>query len=215
MTVPIGAGQINRGSLAGDFIYETSQNENNKIFVEIGSWNGRGSTKCVMDALVDRFDECILYSLEASKPFFESGREYWRHRLQSYNSIIQGRLKLIHGRIMEASDMLSIDEIMKDPMAKPEWRRFYANDLESFKTCENVENLLPETIDVLILDGGEFTTEIEYQKLKDRSRIIICDDSSMYKCDKIRKELIEDTNFVTLIDEPKARNGFCAFERVK
>ena len=214
MTVTIGTGQINRGTMAGDFIYQISLNENNKIFVEIGSWNGRGSTQCVMSALINRFDDCVMYSLEADRYFYESGRDYWKRRLQNYSSVIEDRLKLIHGRIIEASEMLPIEEIMKDPLAKPEWPQFYANDLKNFKTCNNVEHLLPETIDVLILDGGEFTTDIEYQKLKDRSRIIICDDSRTYKCAKIRKELLEDSDFITLIDEQGYRNGFCAFERV-
>jgi len=197
------SGQINR------------QNTDNQVFVEIGSWNGQGSTKCVMDALIDRFDDCILYSLEANKSFYESAVDYWDKRLRSYNTVTQGRLKLIHGRIIDVDEMLPIEELMKSDQSEELWPRFYENDLKSFETCENVFHMLPEQIDVLILDGGEFTTELEYRKLKDRSRIIICDDSSKYKGEKIRAELLEDSAFKVIIDEPTQRNGFCAFERIE
>ena len=72
---------------------------------------------------------------------------------------------------------------------------------------------LPEKIDVLILDGGEFTTYAEYLLLKDRTRVLVCDDSSKYKCEKIREELLADESYETLIDAPTQRNGFCAFAR--
>jgi hypothetical protein len=209
------SGQINRGGLAGDFIYASAQNPDNKVFVEIGSWNGQGSTKCIMDALIDRFDDCVLYSLEANKPFYGLAVDYWGQRLRSYSTVIQNRLKLIHGRIIDVDEMIPLEELMKSDRAKELWPRFYENDLKSFETCENVFDVLPEQIDVLILDGGEFTTELEYRKLKDRSRIIICDDSSEYKCEKIRAELLEDSTFKVIIDEPAQRNGFCAFERIE
>ena len=91
--------------------------------------------------------------------------------------------------------------------------RWYREDMSNYSNCPNVFDLMPESIDVLILDGGEFMTQMEFRKLKDRSRIIVCDDSSIYKCEAIREELLNDTSYSTLVDRPDLRNGFCAFEK--
>jgi hypothetical protein len=42
----------------------------------------------------------------------------------------------------------------------------------------------------------------------------VCDDSSKYKCEKIRLQLLDDKDYKVLIDAPDQRNGFCAFEYI-
>ena len=64
------AGQVNRGSLFGERIYQYSSNKNFKNFVDIGTWNGQGSTKCFADAILKRSDDSSLYSLEANIEFY-------------------------------------------------------------------------------------------------------------------------------------------------
>ena len=68
------AGQINRGSSAGEAIYTLSSDKNNMVFVETGTWNGQGSTKCFMDALFQRNDDSMLYSIESHKDFYDKAR---------------------------------------------------------------------------------------------------------------------------------------------
>ena len=207
------SGQINRGSLAGDFIYALAGNLENKVFVDIGTWNGQGSTKCIMDALIDRTDKCVLYSLEAEKKFYDSARQYWEDRLFMYSSVVKDRLKLIHGRIVEADEMPPIEKLRESRHWIDDMLRWYQCDMSNYNSCPNVLDLIPESIDVLILDGGEFMTQVEFRKLKGRARIVVCDDSSIYKCEAIREELLDDTSYSTLIDRPDLRNGFCVFEK--
>jgi len=207
-------GQINRGSVAGEFIYQLCAKTENKIIVEIGSWNGRGSTRCVMDALIARFDDCRFYSLEAHPGMYEDAQRYWNTELLTYNTMVRDRLNLIHGRIINEEEMTPLEEVLQSRHANQErWPQFYQYDVDSFRSCPNVLDALPEKIDVLILDGGEFTTYAEYLLLKDRTRVLVCDDSSKYKCEKIREELLADESYETLIDAPTQRNGFCAFAR--
>ena len=40
------AGQINRGDFFGDQIFNLSSVKQFENFVEVGTWNGQGSTKC-------------------------------------------------------------------------------------------------------------------------------------------------------------------------
>ena len=213
------SGQINRGSAAGDFIYEIARSSENKIFVEIGTWNGQGSTKCVMDALVKRQDGCALYSLEADKNFYDISQQYWQERLQPFSEDIKGRLRLIYGSIISENELPSLDELYKSRhWVGPEggnggYSNWYATDVRNYNNCPHVLDILPRDIDVLILDGGEFSTDAEFSKLKSRSKIIICDDSSIYKCERIRQQLLEDPTYSVLVDTPDDRNGFCAFRR--
>ena len=64
-------GQINRGSFLGDFLYKESQKESNKIFVETGTWNGQGSTWCILQGIIDsKRDDCYFYTLEINPNVF-------------------------------------------------------------------------------------------------------------------------------------------------
>ena len=63
--------RINKGQITNDAfsknIKNISSDINNKTFLEIGTWNGLGSTKCFVDELVKRTDNYIFYSLECNK----------------------------------------------------------------------------------------------------------------------------------------------------
>jgi hypothetical protein len=71
---------------------------------------------------------------------------------------------------------------------------------------------LPETIDFLLLDGGEYTTLYEFSVLFGRcTKYIALDDTKMDKCKEIHKILTDnpDWNEIVALD---CRNGFSIFE---
>ena len=45
-------GQINRGSLLGEHIFNLAKDPKIKNIIEIGTWNGLGTTKCIYDAII-------------------------------------------------------------------------------------------------------------------------------------------------------------------
>jgi len=208
-------GQMGRGSRAGVVIYRLAKDPANQVFVEIGTWNGRGSTQCIMEPFLQRIDECVLYSLEVNIEFHNIAKKVWKRKLRRYSSVMQSKLKLIWGRVVNEEDVPELEEVMKSEHSHDQWPLVYREFFDACDAgCPNVIEQIPQEIDVLVLDGGEFTTYAEYQILKDRSKIIFCDDSAMYKCEKVRAELLEDENFRVLYDEPETRNGFCVFERI-
>tara|TARA_R110002074_G_scaffold5041_1_gene24811 strand:+ start:365 stop:1015 length:651 start_codon:yes stop_codon:yes gene_type:complete len=215
MSIENQQGQMTIGSTAGLVLYKLAKDPDNQIFVEIGSWNGRGTTQCIMEPLTQRLDDCVVYSLEVNKEFHNIAKRVWETKLRRYNSVMQSKLKLIWGRIVNEEDVPELEEVMKSEHSHDRWPLFYREFFDACDAgCPNVIEQMPEKIDVLVLDGGEFTTYADYQILRDRSKIIFCDDSSKYKCEKVRAELLEDKNFKTLHDEPRVRNGFCVFERI-
>jgi hypothetical protein len=207
------SGQVNRDTKFGEYIYNLSLRKDVNNIVEIGTWNGQGSTKCVMDALLTRFDDSRVYSLEASEKMFSMATEYWNQSLINYQDFIKEKLVLIHGTIIDEESLMTLQQLKQYQNYDSRWEEWLAQDIDNMKTCSNVLSKIPQEIDFLILDGGEFSTLAEFNVLKDRSRIIACDDTMVLKCSEIRRILLEEPNYACLIDEPYERNGFCIFEK--
>ena len=93
----------------------------------------------------------------------------------------------------------------------------YWNDID-FENMRNKKLFLersdiPEFYDVILLDGGEFTTYYEFKKLIDKCKFLLLDDTNASKCKKIVIELKESNNWKILL-ENNERNGFAIFERI-
>lgn len=210
-------GQINRNTVTGEFIYNLCLLESNKTIVEIGTWNGAGSTKCIIDALLTRFDEYKFYSLEVNKKMYDLAKTYWDQALLSCNSLIKEQINILHGTVINKDEMIPLEEIRNYNNYIKDWEKWYSDDIASFESCQNILNLIPEKIDVLLLDGGEFSTLAEFNKLKSRTKYILCDDTNTTKCSKITEIMNnDDKNYKLIFDnQTDGRNGFMAFERIK
>jgi hypothetical protein len=180
-------GQINNNTEFGQILYDLSCNKEYTSYVEIGTWDGQGSTKCIMDGLLSRKDLSILYSLETNKKFYDIACDYWAPQLAMYDV---PKLNLIYGRIVEATDISSVEDI------------------------QQYDEYDSRYLDVLFLDGGEFTSYAEYSVLKDRTKVLALDDTRVYKNKKVRSELIVNDNWKLLYDNLQDRNGTTIFERL-
>jgi len=80
--------------------------------------------------------------------------------------------------------------------------------------CPNILPQIPDQIDLLILDGGEFSTYAEWVVLKDRSKIIMLDDTKVLKCKQIVTESLADPTYHLLMESDE-RNGFHVFVNKK
>jgi hypothetical protein len=197
-------GQIINGSTMGQMIYDITKREDVNNIFEIGTWYGLGSTKCVIDGIIDSKVNKNFISIELYKEMFEIAKI----NLQPYSEYV----KLLFCTIVDYSEMFWFNFEDLDPIHYD--KKWYYNDLERIKVSENVLDQVQEKIDLLILDGGEFSTYPEWLKLKSRSKFIFLDDTNALKCKRIREELLNDDNYKTLLDEPNDRNGFSVFEKI-
>jgi hypothetical protein len=195
-------GQIQQSSDAGKWIASVCSREDVSSIVEIGTWNGMGSTKCVYEAIKDRNKKLI--SLEINKDMHEIAKNF-------YQKIPQ--IELFLGKITdELIDLNSLNpKFFSDfPIeVKSKWRE---QDLLNLSTCPNILHKLPEKIDFLILDGGEFTTFHEFNILKNRSNFIFLDDVNI-PCIKnyfTRQELLKTSNLI--YENLSERHGFSIFK---
>ena len=71
----------------------------------------------------------------------------------------------------------------------------------------------PSFYDVILLDGGEFTTYYEFNKLKDKCKFLLLDDTNTCKCKKIVEEIKASNNWKILMENNEG-NGVLACERI-
>ena len=135
---------------------------------------------------------------------------YWTPQLVTYRI---PKLNLIYGRIVESKDISSVEEIQKYDGFDSRYLDWRTEDAKNYKDCKNVIEKLPETIDVLLLDGGEFTSYAEYLALKDRTKLLVLDDSRVFKNKRVRSELMNNEGWKLLHDNLQDRNGVTIFER--
>jgi hypothetical protein len=191
-------GQINETTKRWQLIQNTIKNNKFKTIVEIGTWKGLGSTLAVLKS---KDDDTDFFSLESNLDFYSVAKK----NLESYND----KVKLLYGRIIEISE---VENFVNENSLTSEQLRWLESDIKDFKNSPNVLNNLPDNIDFLILDGGEFSTYPEWGKLKDRSKFVALDDINVLKCNRIYRELSSNSNY-TLINSVDEGNGFCIFRR--
>jgi hypothetical protein len=116
---------------------------------------------------------------------------------------------MLYGRIIEKNELLPIEEIKEHKIFNQHpWLQWRERNSSEYDACDNVLDQLPEKIDVLLLDGGQFSTLAEWEKLKKRTQIILLDDTKTFKTEKIREEILKDTNtWEVVFDDTSLRHG--------
>ena len=191
------SGQINRGSQLGELIFNLAKNKNYKKFLEIGTWNGQGSTKCFIDALWERGDDYSFISIESNVDFYNQAKNFHKNNLSP-------KIRIIHGTIIDDSDLIKPNSVEEE-----QWLN---NDLKDYKNCQNIWSHIQTKFDVVLLDGGEFSTYQEFLKLKELTKVFILDDTKMTKTRQVLKDLNNDTKWI-LNSSSKDRNGFAVFTK--
>lgn len=191
-------GQILENSLFANFIDKIMQEYSPKNIVEIGTWKGLGSTKRIINAIIKNNLNSNFISLETNKVFYEEAKQ----NLNEYTNYVN----LIYGRIVEIID---VENFVLSHQLTYQEQGWFNEDISNLIATPNVINFIPEEIDFLLLDGGEFSTYPEWLKLKDRSKIIALDDTNTTKCKKIKQQILsgKHPSYEIIIDS-NDRNGF-------
>ena len=100
-----------------------------------------------------------------------------------------------------------------DKLENP-FKQWADEDIKNCEMCPNIFNQLPSKIDLLLLDGGEFTTFDEFIKIKDRTTLFFLDDTKTFKNSKTVEYICQNKDFEVLADFPDDRNGFMVAKRV-
>lgn len=206
-------GQINRNNFLGNLIYEYASRPDIINIVDIGTWNGYGSTKCIIDAFIDTKKNNKFMSIEANKEQFLQAQ----NNLSTYTQYVN----LVYGTIAGVDDLISIESIeesnrffrLYSKSLQLQWRQHSVSELSQ---APDVTYLIPSTIDLLILDGGEYSTYAEFLKLKDRTKIFILDDTETFKNCYTKEYILNNPKtFNVLYNNTSERQGILVAESTK
>jgi hypothetical protein len=201
-----GAGQISPEGAVGHMLIDLVKSNAFNTIVDIGTWNGLGSTKC------------FLLGLRGNKTTkfisIESNKEKHVIAFNNLASLLTENSALLHGSILTDADVTesAVLSVFPEFNSNSEFRRWHSIDVENIRQSPFLLNDIPDTIDLILFDGGEFTTFFEFQRLFSRCKnFIALDDVNGSKCQKIRNFLSmhPDWTEVSYINE---RNGFSLFK---
>jgi hypothetical protein len=192
-------GQINESSDLGRWIRLLASLEQVSTIVEIGTWNGRGSSRMIALGVKDSANQQGKH-VQGLEIDFKMWRKAERN-LRRY-----GFFEVIHGTIIHIDDLdtknLSAVEV-----------QWIAHDQRNLQEAKNVLSHIPSQIDLLILDGGEFSSYAEFLTLESRlSGFVVLDDTSVRKNKVVVEKLLVDKKF-KLVWESDLRNGCAIFKR--
>ena len=190
--ISISEGQIKIDTPPGKLLYNFIEKNDIKNVLEIGTWNGLGSTIVLYDALKGNGGKFSITSLETDKIAYKNAKKNLKNRKE---------INLLLGRITEINEMpepSSIDFIKHN--LNPENIEWFYQDLRRYKKTKNVFELLDTDYDLILFDGGEFSTFAEFEKLYQRTKYFCLDDIDTYKQFEVMKYIDKNSKNFRLIE---------------
>lgn len=219
--------QIIGGEICGDQFYDLLKSYASrldlKLFLEIGSSAGGGSTQAFVDAISKRSDSdhVSVYCFELSKNRFKLLAETYNvfPFIKPYNVS-----SISTDEFPEVSSVTKFYQNVKSSLnAYPietilQW---YWQDINYIKNSGLDQNGILHVkeindinvFDMVLIDGSEFTGEVELNFVIG-SKIIALDDINTFKCYGAFNKLSADSNYVLRHSNRNLRNGFAIFERI-
>lgn len=190
----------------GKFIYNICKDRRFKHYVETGSKNGDGSTYCFVKGLLTRNDDYTFRGYETKKEFHRNAVR----NLRRESSIDPKKIAVLNQSLVSYEELpVFTDHPSKSYRGKEPMQRYhYHNDMKQATTAEELSD-----IDVMLLDSGAWSRQAEWNKYKDRVKVIILDDTKV-STGFIREEILNSPKvWHVLHDDQKTRNGWLAAER--
>lgn len=196
-------GQIKLSQPFGEWISRIAADTRFQRYLEIGTWNGRGSTYCFHHGFIQRQDVPVLQSYEIHNERVKEAQSVWKN---------QPQIHIIHGRVLQDDQCPTYHEVTKTfPEVVESW---HTEDVRNFWGCPYV---VPNDPEVVLLDGAEYLTWFEFDrvfKTHPTIQIFMLDDTCAAKTFQINKYLLEHPEWKRIAYSDTERNGWAIFERI-
>lgn len=169
-----------------------------EVILEIGGYFGLGTTRCLVNGL--NRDSQRLYSLD-------------------YDTGPQGHARTIYGNdprvIFITGTIVKPEEFMPFEHPDPDSKQYWAPERDANTSAPYVLDQIPEKIDLLLLDGGEWTSHVEFTKLGQRCKMIALDDTDPAKSNKNWRAvaILNTLHWNKIGEDINERNGWSLFRR--
>lgn len=196
-------GQIQLSQPFGQWIAKYAADPRFTRYLEIGTWNGRGSTCCLYDGFIKRSDSPSLQSYEIHGVRAAEARALWTNAES---------IQVIHGRVLPDSQCPTYREVKtRFPALTEDW---HSEDIRNFWSCPYVA---PNDPEVVLLDGAEYLTQFEFERVfRDMPgiRVFLLDDTHTAKTPLIYSYLLEHPEWRRVAYSDVERHGWAVFERI-
>jgi hypothetical protein len=209
--------EININEEFGNSIYNTVLEYKLNSNLEIGSWDGEGSTFCFVEAMKQNAGQKFLACIEIDKQKIS----ILSQRYKAFDFV-----QPIYGSSINYEEMLykDFEEIWNSPYNKINKnitdkqlvKSWFDRDIELLKKVKTsaINYLKNYYWDSVLIDGGEFTGYSEFNLLKNKTKFLFLDDvHHAFKCYEIYEELKNDNNWELLNENKNIRNGYAIFKR--
>jgi hypothetical protein len=195
-------GQIQMSQPFGQWIAKVSADPRFTRYLEIGTWNGRGSTYCIYQGFKGRTDSPVLQSYEINTERIAEAKSIWAS---------VPWIKILYGRVLRNEQCPTYREVsQRFPNANASW---HAEDVKNFWDSPYIA---PEDPEVVLLDGAEYLTWYEFDRVfKDMAsvQVFLLDDTKTDKTPAIAAYLSAHPDWVQIAGSDTERNGWAIFER--
>jgi len=209
--------EITNQDLFGSSIISTIRRFEIKSALEIGSWDGTGSTSCFIEGM-ENFDNKNLTCLEIDALRFHD----LKNNTQKYPWVNCVNESSISYKSMLYKDFEDVWNSKYNGLPR-QWnpkevvKGWFDKDIENLK---NVESGFLEKdnsfFECVLIDGGEFVGYSEYKLLKNRTNFFFLDDVfHAFKNREVADELLSSGEWECLGYNDRTRNGFIIFKRIK
>lgn len=194
-------GQVRLTQPLGRWISKYAADRRFTRYLEIGTWNGQGSTCCFYDGFAQRTTPYTLQSYEISAARVEQARAVWKS---------VPNIRILHGRMLRDDECPVFERVQHVfPNITVAWHR---EDITNFWSSPYIA---PESPEVVLLDGAEYLTHFEFESMKpmDSIRVFLLDDVNVDKCRSVFAYLNADPRW-RCVATGNDRHGWAVFEKI-
>lgn len=213
------AGQMGLSGRIGATLFELARKPEVEKALEIGTYNGEGSTYCIADGLSRTTGR--LTSIEVDPELYEQARTFFARRGLPVDLHCGLTLRLDEYLPFEAYAP-RIERTAYEAEAPGTHLQWYEQELAKARSAERTD-LLRELVkrdgwyDLALLDGGEYSSDLEFHVLEPNVRgYFVLDDTNPERSIKnaaAREWLYWSPDWEVVRDEPDDRCGWCVAER--
>ena len=194
----------------------------NKVrhILEIGSSAGAGSTEAFVLGALANSARPQLFCIEVSTPRFEVlAKAYAKYDfVHCYNMSTVSvdefpsaeQVKMFYNGERSRLNQYPVADVLNWLAADIEYVRESGVPSGAIEHIRNENSIVD--FDVVLIDGSEFTGEIEFERVCG-AKIIMLDDTCTYKTWRVHQRLLSHPDYVLVIEDKQVRNGFSIFRR--
>ena len=182
--------QITADTPFGAALKDLAADPRYKIYLEIGTFDGEGSTKCFIEGLEARTETDLsgagLFSIEANRDLWMVASRYWQNK--------NPPARILWGRLAER--MMGAEKVEAHPLfetSKEQYDTYYKSDLQHFLKAPLVRF---RRADVVLLDGGEFCAPGDWDAVRVlKPKVVALTGTNRLKGEGLFKELFLRRNW--------------------